>query len=189
MPSPAQFTETELPGIFEIEAKAFADERGYFTEIYAQSSWEAAGFPQTFLQDNLSVSAKGTLRGMHYQLSPHGQGKFVRVLRGAVFDVAVDLRRGSPHFGGWVGRCLSEENRLGLWVPAGFAHGFVAQEDDTLVLYKCNSLYHPESERSLLYNDPEIGIEWPTEPTIVSEKDAAAPSLADAEYNFDFASP
>ncbi|MCH7959636.1 MAG: dTDP-4-dehydrorhamnose 3,5-epimerase [Candidatus Hydrogenedentes bacterium] len=186
MPLPAEFSETELPGILEVGAKAFADERGYFTEIHAQESWTDAGMNESFVQDNLSQSAKGTLRGLHYQIDPHGQGKFVRVLTGAVFDVAVDLRRGSPTFRQWVGRTLSAENCLGLWVPVGFAHGFLALEDETLVLYKCTHAYCPEAERSLLYSDPEIGIVWPMEPEIISPKDAEAPPLSEADYNFSF---
>lgn len=186
MPVPIAFTETDLPGIFEVSGRAFKDERGYFTEIFADRAWADAGFVEVFVQDNLSVSSKGTLRGMHYQIEPHGQGKFVRVLNGSVYDVAVDLRRGSPTFGKWVGRTLSAENLVGLWVPVGFAHGFIALEDDSLVLYKCTSLYEPASERSLAYNDSDVGIDWPMAPAIISEKDAAAPKLVEAEYNFQF---
>lgn len=186
MAVPVEFTETELPGVFEVGARAFEDERGYFTEIFATSAWAEAGFAKSFVQDNLSLSAKGTLRGMHYQVLPRGQGKFVRALRGSVYDVAVDLRRRSPTFGQWVGRTLSAENRVGLWIPVGFAHGFIALEDHTLVLYKCTSEYDPESERSLAYNDPDVGIEWPIAPSIVSEKDAAAPQLPESDYNFVF---
>ncbi|HEO70526.1 MAG TPA: dTDP-4-dehydrorhamnose 3,5-epimerase, partial [Candidatus Hydrogenedentes bacterium] len=138
--------------------------------------------------DNLSLSAKGTLRGMHYQIEPHAMGKLVRAITGAVFDVAVDLRRGSPTFGKWVGRMLSEGNPAAMWVPPGFAHGFVALEDHTLVYYKCTRLYAPQAERSLSYADPEVGIEWPMQPTVISPKDAEAPLLREADYNFTYAS-
>ena len=186
MPMPVAFAETEIPGVLVAETGIFRDHRGFFTETYSRKVWEDAGFKESFVQDNLSMSAKGTLRGMHYQLNPHGMGKLVRAVSGSVFDAAVDLREGSPTFGKWVGRTLSAENGLALWVPIGFAHGFVALEDDTLVSYKCTGMHTPEAERSLLYDDPDVRIAWPLEPTIISTKDAAAPSLKDAEYNFTF---
>jgi dTDP-4-dehydrorhamnose 3,5-epimerase len=148
--------------------------------------WRKAGFEAEFVQDNLSRSCCGTLRGMHYQLEPHGMGKLVRCVRGAVFDVAVDLREGSPTYAKWVGRELSEGNHLSLWVPVGFAHGFVALEDDSLVHYKCTEIHTPAAERALSYKDPTVGIEWPLAPTVVSPKDEAAPLLGDAEANFRF---
>jgi dTDP-4-dehydrorhamnose 3,5-epimerase len=179
-----EFAETEIADVLEVKTGLFEDDRGFFTEAYSLSVWKAGGFDRIFVQDNLSCSKKGTLRGMHYQLSTHGMGKLVRVVRGAVFDVAVDLRKGSPSFGKWVGRMLSDENSLALWIPVGFAHGFVALEDDTLVWYKCTGVHAPEAERSLNYRDPAVAIEWPLEPTIMSRKDAEAPLLADAEYDF-----
>lgn len=184
MPMPVEMTPTEIPHVLEIKTGIFHDHRGFFSETYSQPVWENAGFNGNFLQDNLSCSKKGTLRGMHYQLDPHGMGKLVRVVQGAIFDVAVDLRSESPTLGNWVGKTLSAENGLALWVPNGFAHGFVALEDDTLVYYKCTGVHVPEAERSLSYKDPEVAIEWPLEPTIVSDKDENAPSLGDAEYNF-----
>ena len=184
MPMPIDFAKTEIAGVLEVKTALFEDDRGFFSETYSLPVWEAGGFDQVFVQDNLSGSRKGTLRGMHYQLSAHGLGKLVRVVHGAVFDVAVDLRKGSPSFGRWVGRTLSRENMLALWVPVGFAHGFVALEDDTLVWYKCTGTHVPEAERSLNYKDPEVAIEWPLEPSIVSQKDAEAPLLGDAEYDF-----
>jgi len=186
MPMSVKFTETEIQGVLVCETGLFRDHRGFFSETYSKTIWEEAGFMETFVQDNLSLSARGTLRGMHYQINPNGMGKLVRVLVGSVFDVAVDLRQGSPTFGKWVARTLSSENCLALWVPIGFAHGFVALEDNTLVLYKCSGMHVPEAERSLSYKDPEVGIEWPLEPTLISDKDAAAPGLKEAEYNFTF---
>jgi len=186
MPMPVTMRETELPGILEIEIEVFRDERGFFTETYNQQTWEERGFSETFLQDSMSLSTKGTLRGMHYQLDPHGMGKLVRAVRGSIFDVAVDLRRGSPTFGKWVGRELSDSNGMALWIPSGFAHGFVALEDDTLVYYKCSAVHAPDAERSLSYRCPTVGVAWPIEPTVVSTKDGAAPSLEQAEYNFTY---
>jgi len=186
MPMSVKLTETEIPGVLVIETGIARDDRGFFTEIYSEKVWEEAGFKESFVQDNLSMSAKGTLRGMHYQLDPYGMGKLVRVVSGSVFDVAVDLRRGSPTFGKWVGRTLSEGNGLAMWVPIGFAHGFIALEDDALVLYKCTGMHTPDAERSLSYKDPEIGIEWPIEVTIVTKRDEEAPGLRDAEHNFVF---
>ncbi len=186
MPMSVKLTETEIPSVLVVETGIARDERGFFTEIYSEKVWEEVGFKESFVQDNLSMSAKGTLRGMHYQLDPYGMGKLVRVVCGSVFDVAVDLRSGSPTFGKWVGRTLTAENGLAMWVPIGFAHGFIALEEDALVLYKCTGLHTPDAERSLSYEDPEVGIEWPIEPTIVARRDAEAPGLRDAEYNFVF---
>lgn len=184
MPMSVEFTKTEIADVLEVRTGQFEDDRGFFTETYSLPTWKAGGFDGVFVQDNLSRSCKGTLRGMHYQLSTHGMGKLVRVVRGAVFDVAVDLRRDSPTFGKWLGRTLSSENGLSLWVPVGFAHGFVALQDETLVWYKCTGAHAPEAERSLLYSDPGVAIEWPIEPTAISAKDLDAPRLADAEYDF-----
>jgi len=184
MPMTVEFTKTEIPDVLVVKTGQFDDDRGFFTETYSRPVWKSAGFVESFVQDNLSLSKRGTLRGMHYQLSARGMGKLVRVVHGAVFDVAVDLRRGSPTFARWVGRKLSAENGLSLWVPVGFAHGFVALEDDTLVWYKCTDSHAPDTERSLHYDDPTVGVSWPLRPTIVSPKDEAAPRLADAEYDF-----
>ncbi len=179
-----EISHTEIADVLAIRSPKFGDARGYFTEVHNASAWADAGFDHTFVQDNMSVSSKGTLRGLHYQLHPHGQGKLVRALRGVVFDVAVDIRDGSPTFGKWIGRTLSEENGLALWVPPGFAHGFLVLEDNTQILYKCTYPYTPEAERAIVYNDPEIGIEWPLEATQLKERDAEAPGLHDADRNF-----
>ena len=186
MPMPVTLSKTEIDGVLAAKVGLFRDQRGFFTETYSINTWEEQGFHETFVQDNMSLSAKGTLRGMHYQLEPHGMGKLVRAVTGAVFDVAVDLRKGSPTFGQWVGRTLCGENGLALWIPPGFAHGFVALEDQTYVYYKCTAVHTPEAERALSYKDPSVAIAWPLEPAIVSEKDAQAPLLAEAEYNFTY---
>lgn len=184
MSLPVTFTETELPGVFEVSAGFVADERGFLMENYVEAAWRSAGFDIAFVQDNVSLSAKGTLRGMHYQLEPHGMGKLVRVLRGRAFDVAVDLRRGSPTFGKWVGRMLDAGNKNALWIPVGFAHGFLAMEDDTMLYYKCSNVYVPQADRALLYSDPAIAIAWPAPPERVSPKDRQAPPLERADINF-----
>ena len=184
MPMPVEFAKTEIADVLEVTTGLFNDDRGFFTETYSLPMWQAAGFDGIFVQDNLSRSSRGTLRGMHYQLASQGMGKLVRVVRGAVFDVAVDLRKGSPSFGKWVGRTLSGDDSPALWIPVGFAHGFVALEDETLVWYKCTGAHAPDAERSLNYNDPTVAIEWPLAPTVISQKDAEAPLLADAEYDF-----
>lgn len=180
------FTPTEIEDVLTVEGPLFEDDRGYFCEVYNRKAWAAEGFEHRFVQDNMSQSRRGTLRGLHYQLEPHGMGKYVRVLRGSVFDVAVDLRQGSPAFGKWVGRTLSAANGMGLWIPSGFAHGFLAIEDETVVLYKCTSTYEPSAERAIAYNDPDLAIAWPETPSVISPKDADAPLFRDAEYNFTF---
>lgn len=189
MPMEASITETELPGVWELHTGLIHDDRGFFSELYSSRAWAEAGIDAEFVQDNLSESKEGVLRGMHYQMNPHAINKFVRVLRGRIFDVAVDLRKGSPTFGRWVGRELSAENGIALWIPAGFAHGFMALDDHSLVLYKQTGFHVPESERSLNYADPTIGIEWPREPALVSDKDRNAPMLDAVETNFEYAEP
>lgn len=184
MAAMVRFEPTEIPEVLIVETRFFKDERGFFTETYSKKNWAAEGFDETFLQDNMSLSSKGTLRGMHYQIEPHGMGKLIRAVSGSIYDVAVDLREGSPTFGKWVGKTLSAENGLAMWVPVGFAHGFLALEESTLIYYKCTNTYAPESERSIHYADPAVGIEWPMQPTSLSPKDEVAPSLAQAEYNF-----
>lgn len=164
-----------------LEPKIFGDARGYFFESYNEAAFRELGLPTNFKQDNQSGSRKGVLRGLHYQLK-QPQGKLVRALQGEIFDVAVDLRRGSAQFGQWFGVILSAENRKMLWVPPGFAHGFLVTSEFAEVAYKASDFYSPEHERSILWSDPAIGIEWPLEgePT-VSAKDAAGMLLADAE--------
>ena len=174
-----KFSETPLPGVILIEPRVLGDARGFFMETYRADLFKAHGIDETFVQDNHSRSARGVLRGLHYQ-EPYPQGKLVRCTRGELFDVAVDIRRGSPAFGKWYGTTLSEENKAMLWIPAGFAHGFCALTDDAELVYKTTEIYRPEFDRAILWNDPEIGIEWPiTEPSL-SAKDAAAPLLRDA---------
>jgi dTDP-4-dehydrorhamnose 3,5-epimerase len=172
-----------LPGLLVIEPQVHADARGHFFE-----SFNAQGFAETvesgleFVQDNQSRSAQDVLRGLHYQLAPRAQGKLVRVVRGAVFDVAVDIRRSSPAFGSWFGIELSEDNFKQLWIPPGFAHGFLALTDPADLLYKVTAYYSPEHDRSIRWDDPDIGIEWPIDgEPILSEKDASAPYLAEAD--------
>jgi len=176
-----QLIPTSLKDVVILEPKVFGDARGFFFEAYNEAAFGALGLPTRFAQDNHSGSRKGVLRGLHYQLQ-RPQGKLVRVLRGEIFDVAVDLRRDSAQFGQWFGLALSAENRRMLWIPAGFGHGFLVTSDFAEVAYKATELYAPEHERSILWNDPAIGIEWPLEgsPTL-SAKDAAGVLLADAE--------
>lgn len=176
----------EIEDVLEITSDIFSDERGYFTEFHNQSALKDAGFDQTFVQDNLSCSSKGVLRGLHYQLNPHAQGKLIRCITGSIFDVAVDIRAGSPTFGAHVYRELSADKANALWVPAGFAHGFLALEDDCHVMYKCTSGWANGVERTILYNDPELKIEWPFEPTNVNAKDLQGLPLADADNNFTY---
>jgi dTDP-4-dehydrorhamnose 3,5-epimerase len=174
-----KFIETPLPGVILIEPLVRSDERGFFMETYRADLFRDHGIADAFLQDNHSRSARGVLRGLHYQ-EPHAQGKLVRCTRGEVFDVAVDIRRGSPSFGQWYGIDLSETNYRMLWVPPGFAHGFCALTDIADLVYKATEVYHGESDRGILWNDPEIGIEWPLAEPILSSKDASAPRLRDA---------
>jgi dTDP-4-dehydrorhamnose 3,5-epimerase len=175
---------SSLPEVVIIEPQVFGDSRGFFFESFNERDFSRAiGLDVRFVQDNHSRSAKGVLRGLHYQIG-QPQGKLVRVVRGAVFDVAVDIRRSSPNYGRWVGVQLSEDNRRQVWIPPGFSHGFYVLSDIADFLYKTTDYYNPDFERSLLWNDPSIGISWPVETgerPIVSEKDARAASLTDAE--------
>ncbi|MDD3608627.1 MAG: dTDP-4-dehydrorhamnose 3,5-epimerase [Halothiobacillaceae bacterium] len=175
--------ETALPGVLIIEPRVFGDHRGFFLESWNRAGFAHAGLDLDFVQDNHSRSAQGILRGLHYQLH-QPQGKLVRVTQGEVFDVAVDVRRHSPHFGRWVGVTLSAENHRMLWVPPGFAHGFYVRSQSADFLYKCTAYYAPEHERCIRWDDPQIGIDWPLiegrAPTL-SAKDAVGLSLADAE--------
>lgn len=176
----------QLKGVTLFEIGRFEDMRGFFTELYHSEELKKAGFTETFVQDNLSLSQKGVLRGMHYQLEPHGMGKLVCCISGEIYDVIVDLRKGSPTFGKWEGFNLSGNELSLLWVPVGFAHGFLSQSDNTIVLYKCTSFYNKDAERSLSYRCPKVGIKWHKEPLVISEKDRNAPNLDQAEYNFVF---
>ncbi|TDK64137.1 dTDP-4-dehydrorhamnose 3,5-epimerase [Bacillus salipaludis] len=180
--------ETFLQGVKVIEPRVFGDHRGWFMEIYSEAMFEEAGIHLKFVQDNQSFSAyKGTLRGLHYQLNPKAQTKLVRCTKGSIFDVAVDIRKGSPTFGQWYGIELSAENKKQLLIPKGFAHGFMTLTEDVEVQYKVDNLYAPECDRGITWNDPSIGIEWPMDITpILSAKDEKAPILADADNNFIF---
>lgn len=169
---------TELPGVLIIEPKVFGDDRGFFYESFQAQRYAEAGISGPFVQDNVSRSARGTLRGLHFQ-EPQPQGKLVGVLRGAVYDVAVDVRRGSPTFGRWFGLELSEQNKRQLWVPPGFAHGFCVTSDSADFFYKCTDYYAPQHEQSLIWNDPELGIRWPVDAPLLSKKDASAPRLSE----------
>jgi dTDP-4-dehydrorhamnose 3,5-epimerase len=179
---PFNFKSLEISEVILIEPTVFEDVRGFFMESYHQRDFEKAGIPLVFVQDNHSRSKKGVLRGLHYQKEPMAQGKLVRCVRGAIFDVAVDIRRGSPTYGKWVGVVLSEENRNILWIPKGFAHGYLALQDDNEVLYKTDRLYSPDHERGIIWNDPDLAIEWPMQSPIISDKDAKYPRLKNADH-------
>ncbi len=175
-------TPTEIPDVLLIEPRVFEDERGFFFESFNEKAWlNATGLDVHFVQDNHSKSTKGVLRGLHYQIR-QPQGKLVRVIAGAVFDVAVDIRKGSHTFGKWVGEILSAENKRQMWIPEGFAHGFLVLSETAEFLYKTTDYYAPEFERCILWNDPEIGIVWPTEGELVlSSKDRAGTALRAAD--------
>lgn len=178
------FTETAIKGVYIIDVKTYGDNRGYFMETYKESDFKAAGLDYTFVQDNQSSSRKGVLRGLHFQKT-FPQAKLVRVLKGEVFDVAVDLRAGSETYGQWVGVLLSEENKRQFMIPRGFAHGFVVVSDYAEFAYKCDEVYHPEDEGGIMWNDPAVGIDWPDVGEIIlSEKDKKHPSLAESGITF-----
>ena len=170
--------ETSLPGVLIIEPKVFGDERGFFVETYHEQRYQEMGIKERFVQDNHSRSTKGVLRGLHYQIK-HPQGKLVRVTAGEVFDVAVDIRKGSPTFGKWHGVRLSGENHRQFYVPPNFAHGFVVLSESADFLYKCTDYYYPEYEGAVMWNDPDIGIEWSMTDVSLSQKDSEALALAD----------
>lgn len=177
------FTPTTIPGVMQIEPIVFEDPRGFFMETYQQDKFTKAGIGFNFVQDNHSRSIQGTLRGLHYQIR-HAQGKLVRVVAGKVFDVAVDLRRSSPTFGKWEGCILSADNKMQLWLPPGFAHGFYTISDWAEVFYKATDFYSPEEERSIIWNDPTISIDWPIipgQPPTLSKKDLEGIPLLEAE--------
>lgn len=176
---PFTFTESPLPGVFIIQPRVFKDDRGFFLESYKQSEFAAAGIKEAFCQDNHSYSCAGVLRGIHFQKSPHAQGKLVRVIKGAVWDLAVDLIPGSATFGKSFGMELTEENQTMLYIPPGFGHGFLTLTDETHFLYKCTAEYAPESDGGIRWNDPDLSIPWPfhgQEP-LLSGKDAVLPYL------------
>lgn len=179
-----KYERLAIPDVVLFEPRTFADDRGLFFESFSQRIFDTVtGGGVTFVQDNHSVSRKNVIRGLHYQLSPHAQGKLVRVVSGAAYDVAVDLRKSSPTFGKWVGALLSAENRNQLWLPAGFAHGFAALEEGTEFLYKTTAFYDQASERSIRWDDADIGIDWPIDgEAVVSSKDREAKSFRAADY-------
>jgi dTDP-4-dehydrorhamnose 3,5-epimerase len=184
---PFSFQKLAIPEVILIEPRAFEDDRGFFMETYKMPDFAAAGIKANFVQENQSRSVKGVLRGLHYQNPPYAQGKLVRALRGEVFDVAVDIRRGSPTWGKWVGVILSEENKRNLYVPEGFAHGFCVLSEVAEVLYKTTNIYSAESEAGIVWNDRDLRIEWPVKQPILSEKDGRFPGLTNADIKFHYA--
>jgi dTDP-4-dehydrorhamnose 3,5-epimerase len=179
-----RFYKLAIAEVVLVEVDALQDSRGFFMETYKRSAFVRQGLDDTFVQDNYSHSVRGTLRGLHYQKHPKAQAKLVSVLKGEIFDVAVDLRRGSPTYGHWVGQTLSAENCRMLYIPTGFAHGFYALSEEADVLYKVTNEYAPELDRGVIWNDPEIGIRWPTDGPTVSQKDAGLPRLRLADNDF-----
>ncbi|MCK9616263.1 MAG: dTDP-4-dehydrorhamnose 3,5-epimerase [Lentimicrobiaceae bacterium] len=175
---------TEIPDVLIIKPAVFKDDRGYFFESYNQDKFSAQGLNLHFVQDNESKSQKGVLRGLHFQNPPYAQGKLVRVMKGAVIDVAVDIRKGSPWYGKWVSIELNEDNKFMYWVPEGFAHGFVTLTDDTVFFYKCTNMYNKASEGSLRWNDPDLNVQWGVNNPILSEKDKVSPLFKDFESKF-----
>ena len=180
-----RFTPNKLPGMILIEPEVFEDDRGAFWESYQKELFVKNGIPDEFVQDNQSFSAKGTLRGLHWQVEPMAQAKLVRVVQGEVFDVVVDVRKGTPTFGQWTAERLSAKNRASLYIPAGFAHGFLALQAGTEVLYKVTKVYSPEHERGLRWDDPALGIQWPDlgQKYLVSDRDCAHPSFRALQEN------
>ena len=181
---PFDFKSLEIPEVVLVEPKAFEDERGFFMETYKMPDFVAAGIEGNFVQDNHSRSTKGVLRGLHYQNPPFAQGKLGRVVRGEIFDVAVDIRKGSPTYGKWVSAILSEENKDMLYVPEGFAHGFCTLSEIAEVIYKTTNIYSAESEAGIVWNDEDLNIKWPVKKPILSEKDEKLPTLKGADIRF-----
>jgi dTDP-4-dehydrorhamnose 3,5-epimerase len=178
-PGIMKVTQTELPGVLLVEPKVFGDHRGFFVETYSRERYAEVGIDATFVQDNMSSSTKGILRGLHYQVRKP-QAKLVSVVQGEIFDVVVDIRPGSPTFGRWVGARLDHESKRQLYAPVGFAHGFCVLSDLAVVTYKCSDYYDPKGEGGIVWNDPELGIAWPVENPVLSAKDAGHPPLSRA---------
>jgi dTDP-4-dehydrorhamnose 3,5-epimerase len=178
--------QTEFPGLMIVEPKVFGDARGYFFESYNEKVMADAGIETTFRQDNQSFSRYGVIRGLHFQQHPYAQTKLIRALEGAVYDVVLDLRQGSPTFGKWFGLELSAENKRQLYIPQGFAHGFAVLSEQATILYKCDNFYHPPSEGGVLYNDPALGIDWKVDAAraTVSDKDKILPTFDQVKTNF-----
>jgi dTDP-4-dehydrorhamnose 3,5-epimerase len=183
---PFSFKRLTIPDLILIEPKIFLDRRGFFMESYKYNDFKEFGIMDNFVQDNLSRSYKDVIRGLHFQREPFSQGKLVQCLKGRIFDVAVDIRMGSPSFGKWVGIEISDENHLMFYIPPGFAHGFVVLSDYADVIYKCTKEYSQEYEGGIIWNDPDIDIHWPVKNPILSEKDSQLPLLKDADINFDY---
>ena len=182
-----QIVKTDIPGLLIFEPKCFGDYRGWFMETYSKKTLGESGITTEFVQDNQSMSAKkGTLRGLHFQNSPMAQTKLIRCTKGEILDVAVDIRRGSPTYLKWVSVELTAENKRQLYIPKGFAHGFLTLTDDTEVQYKVDEYYAPECDRSILYNDPQIGVNWGNIEPVLSQKDLSAPKLSDSDFNFNY---
>lgn len=183
---PFQFIRLEIPEIVLIKPKVFIDDRGFFLETYKYSEFASFGIKERFVQDNHSKSSRNVLRGLHFQSHPKAQGKLIRCIRGRIWDVGVDIRKGSPTFGKWVGVELSEDNFIMLYIPAGFAHGFCVLSDEAEVQYKCTEEYSPELDNGIIWNDPEININWPVKEPILSVKDSKLPYLKNADINFHY---
>lgn len=179
-----EIVKTSIPDVLIIKPQVFEDDRGYFFESYNKEKFLQNGLDQNFVQDNESKSVKGVLRGLHFQAPPFAQGKLVRVMKGAVLDVAVDIRKNSPAYGQWTSVVLTEENKWMYWVPPGFAHGFATLADDTVFFYKCTNVYNKASEGSIRWNDPDLGIKWDIENPVLSDKDQSAPLFQDFESPF-----
>ena len=183
---PFTFNRLKIPEVILIKPKVFDDDRGFFIETYKMPDFVDAGITDSFVQDNHSRSTKGVLRGLHYQNPPFVHGKLVRVIKGQIFDVAVDIRKGSPTYGRWVGEILSEENKGILYIPEGFAHGFCILSEVADVVYKASRVYSPKAEAGIIWSDKDLNIEWPIKKPIVSEKDGSWPSLRDAVNKFQY---
>lgn len=181
---PFTFSRLEIPDLVLVEPRVFPDQRGFFMETFKHSDFAANGIPEAFVQGNYSHSVKGVLRGLHYQKLPHPMGKLVSVIRGEVWDVAVDIRKGSPTYGKWLGMTLSAQNARRLWVPPGFAHGFVTLSDEADVVYDTTGEFAPQADTGIAWNDPDLGITWPIAAPIFSERDGALPPLKNADNNY-----
>jgi dTDP-4-dehydrorhamnose 3,5-epimerase len=181
---PFEFVRTEIASVIVVKPRVFRDDRGFFMETYRHSDFVKGGIPEHFVQDNHSRSSGGVLRGLHYQKNPKAQGKLVRCVSGRIFDAAVDIRAGSPTYAKWVGVELSAENGDMLYVPKGFAHGFLVLSDSAEIIYKCTDEYSPDNDRGIIWNDPDISLSWPIREPLLSSKDAANPMLKDADINF-----
>ncbi len=179
-----EIIKTKIPDLLIIKPDVFEDERGYFFESYNNEKFVKAGIDHKFVQDNESKSQKGVLRGLHFQNPPYAQGKLVRVMKGSVLDVAVDIRKNSPTYGQWASIKLSESNKMMYWVPPGFAHGFVTLENNTVFFYKCTNVYNKQSEGSILWNDPDLNIDWIIDNPILSEKDKVSPLFKNFQSKF-----